>query len=175
MDNLRAKPIYKLTLSAMFTALITLCSWISVPTEVPFTLQTMGVFLAAGLLEWKYSILSVTVYLLLGLVGVPVYAGFTSGAGILFGITGGYFMGFIFTALVIGLITKKFGKSFVVLVVSIVLGLGVCYAFGTLWFMFSTGSDVVSALMLCVVPYLLFDGVKIAVSVILVNRLDKHV
>lgn len=79
----------------IFAALIAICSWISIPTTVPFTLQTMGVFTAVGLLGGKRGSLAVLVYILLGLVGLPVFAGFSGGVGVLFGTTGGYIIGFL--------------------------------------------------------------------------------
>ena len=76
--------------AALFAALIAICSWISIPTAVPFTLQTFAVFLALGVLGGKLGTLSVAVYLLLGAVGLPVFAGFQGGLGALLGATGGY-------------------------------------------------------------------------------------
>lgn len=96
----------------IFAALIAVCSWISIPFAVPVTLQTMAVCITAGLLGTKKSVLTVLVYILLGLIGVPVFAGFSSGAGVLFGMTGGYIIGFIFTALIVGIMLKVLGKRF---------------------------------------------------------------
>ena len=96
---------------AVFAVIIAVCSWISVPMVIPFTLQTFGVFCAVGLLGGKRGTLSVLIYVLLGAVGIPVFSGFSSGIGTLFGVTGGYIMGFIFTALVYWLITLVFGKK----------------------------------------------------------------
>ena len=75
-------------------ALMAVCSWISIPTAIPFTLQTMAVFLAVGLLGGKRGTLAVTAYVLLGAVGAPVFANFSGGIGILLGQTGGYILGF---------------------------------------------------------------------------------
>ena len=175
MENLKNKKLYKLVLSAVFVAVIAICSWISIPTTVPFTLQTLGIFIAAGLLGWKYGTLSVAVYILLGLVGVPVFANFSSGVGAIVGPTGGYIIGFLFTALAVGLITKFFGKKFYVLIIAMVVGLALCYLFGTIWFMIVYQCDFAAALMMCVVPYLIFDGCKILLASILVNRLHKYV
>lgn len=163
---------------AMFTALIAVCSQICVPTPVPFTLQTLAVFLAGGLLGCKRGILSVAVYILLGIVGVPVFAEFKGGLGVLLGMTGGYIIGFLFTACAVGLMCDKLGRKLWVLIVSMSIGLLGCYTFGTVWFVVVYTRQVepigfITALMTCVVPYLLFDGAKIAVSAILVNRLDK--
>ena len=159
---------------ALFAAVMTVCAQIQIPFgEVPFTLQTLGVFIAASLLGWKRGTLSVIVYVLLGLAGVPVFAGFSGGIGVLFGPTGGYIIGFIFTALIVCLMTEKLGKKLWVEIVSMILGLAVCYAFGTVWFMFQMKMGLVESLLLCVVPYLIADALKIAFSAVLVNRLDK--
>ncbi len=165
---------------AMFAAIITICAQIQIPTAVPFTLQTLGVFVASALLGWKRGTLSVAVYILLGLIGVPVFAGFTGGAGVLFGLTGGYIIGFLFTAFIVGIMCDKLGRKLWVLALSMTLGLLACYVFGTVWFMliynYTMGSiSLVSALGMCVVPFLLFDAIKIAAAVVLVNRLDKVV
>ncbi|MBR2280633.1 MAG: biotin transporter BioY [Ruminococcus sp.] len=165
---------------AMFAAIITICAQIQIPTAVPFTLQTLGVFVASAMLGWKRGTLSVAVYILLGLIGVPVFAGFTGGAGVLFGLTGGYIIGFLFTAFIVGFMCDKLGRKLWVLALSMALGLLACYVFGTVWFMliynYTMGSiSLFSALGMCVVPFLLFDAIKIAAAVVLVNRLDKVV
>ncbi len=84
-----------MTLIAMFAAIMAVCSWISIPAPVPFTLQTMAVFLAVGLLGGKRGTIAVAIYILLGAVGLPVFAGFSGGLGTLLGLTGGYIFGFL--------------------------------------------------------------------------------
>ena len=170
------KNILDIVFTAIFVAIIAVCAQIQIPFgPVPFTLQTLGVFIAAALLGWKRGITSVLVYALLGIIGLPVFAGFSGGLSILTGPTGGYIIGFIFTALAIGIMTDKLGKKLWVLVVSMIIGMVLCYAFGTAWFCFSTGTGIAEALMLCVVPFLIADALKIAVASALVNRLDKVV
>ena len=120
---------------AVFAVLIAICSWISIPTTVPFTLQTFAVFLAVGVLGGKRGSLSVLIYILLGAVGIPVFAGFSGGFGVLLGQTGGYIVGFLFSALLMWLMEALLGKKTWVLGLSMVLGLIVCYAIGTVWFM----------------------------------------
>ena len=90
---------YDLAYIAIFAVLIAICSWISIPMTVPFTLQTFGVFMAVGVLGGKRGSLAVLVYILLGVIGVPVFAGFSGGLGILLNNTGGYIIGFLFSAL----------------------------------------------------------------------------
>ena len=160
---------------AMFAVLIAVCSWISVPATVPFTLQTFGVFVTVGVLGGKRGSLSVLVYLLLGMIGVPVFAGFSGGIGCLLGSTGGYIIGFLFSALVMWGMEMAFGKSRFVLVLSMILGLMVCYLFGTIWFMTvyarTTGAiGVMTALGWCVFPYIIPDGIKIVLAMILCKK-----
>lgn len=161
---------------AMFAVMIAVCSWISIPATVPFTLQTFGVFLAVGVLGGKRGTLAVLVYLLLGTVGVPVFAGFSGGVGCLLGTTGGYIVGFLFSALVMWLMERLLGKKPWVLALSMVLGLLVCYAFGTVWFMqvYAKTSGAIgmwTALGWCVFPYIIPDAVKIILAMVLSRRL----
>ena len=120
---------------AVFAVLIAICSWISIPTVVPFTLQTFAIFLSIGILGGKRGTLAVLVYILLGLMGIPVFAGFSGGIGVLAGNTGGYIMGFLLSALVMWVMEKILGRKLWVLALSMIIGLVVCYAFGTAWFM----------------------------------------
>ncbi len=170
-----------IALVAMMTALIAVCSWISVPIgDVPFTMQTFAVFVAVGLLGWKRSALSVIVYILLGAVGVPVFSGFKGGIGTLVGPTGGYIVGFIFLALIAGLIIDKFPKKVYVMCIAMVLGLIVCYAFGTAWFMYiyirNTGAITLTAVLgMCVVPYIIPDLVKMALSIVITKAVSGRI
>ncbi len=163
---------------AMFAMIIAVCSWISIPTVIPFTLQTFGVFLTVSLLGGKRGTASVAIYLLLGLIGVPVFANFKSGIGTLLGATGGYIIGFIFTAIVMWAFERICIKRAWFLPVAMAIGLLVCYAFGTAWFMIvyaktSGTMGIWSALTLCVFPYLLPDAAKIALATLLTKRLRK--
>ena len=173
------KAVLDMVYTAMFSALICVCSLISVPIgEVPVTLQTFAMCLTGAMLGWKRGVLCVAVYILLGMAGVPVFAEFSGGLRVLFGMTGGYIIGFLFTALIVGFMCDKLGRKLWVLIVSMILGLAVCYLFGTVWFMVVYTQKVepigfVSALGICVVPYLLFDAAKIGAAAVLVNRLDK--
>ncbi len=165
---------------SLFAALITICSWISIPATVPFTLQTMAVFTAVGLLGGRRGTISVLLYILLGAFGLPVFSGFRGGAGVLLGTTGGYIIGFLFTALCMWAIEKLFGQSRVVLAISMVVGLLVCYAFGTAWFMLvylrSTGAvSLMTVLGWCVIPFLIPDAIKIALAYFLSNVLRRFV
>ena len=165
---------------ALFAVLISVCSWIAVPSPVPFTLQTFAVFLAVGLLGGKRGTLAVLVYLLLGAVGIPVFASFNAGIGVLLGPTGGYLLGFLLSALTYWLTTARLGTGLPVRICAMALGLMICYAFGTAWFMvvYAQASGPITltkALSWCVVPFLIPDGIKLALAVTLSSRLARHV
>ena len=161
---------------AICAALMAVCSWISIPAAVPFTMQTFGVFLAVGLLGGRNGTLAVLIDLLLGAAGLPVFSGFAGGIGHLFGATGGYIIGFVFSALFMWLMESLFGKSMKVLVLSMAAGLLICYAFGTAWFIVvytkNTGNiGVMTALAWCVIPYIIPDALKIVLAAGLTRRL----
>lgn len=166
----------------VFVALMAICSWITIPspTGIDFTLQTLAIFLAVGVLGGKRGFIAVAAYLLLGLVGAPVFSGFSGGVGALLTPSGGYLVGFLFTALLMWVMEKLLGQKVLILGLSMVLGLLVCYAFGTAWFViaYPMGGEAVglwTALGWCVFPYLPFDAAKIALALALSSQLRRHV
>lgn len=170
--------IYDMAYIGVFTALIAICSWISIPTAIPFSLQTFAVFLTVSVLGGKRGTLAVVVYVLLGAIGVPVFAEFTGGIGIILRNTGGYIIGFIFSALIMWLMESLFGRKLWVQGISMVLGLIACYAVGTAWFMFvymrDTGAVGLSTVLgWCVIPFIIPDAVKIALALTLSKVLKK--
>lgn len=164
----------------LFAVVIMICSWISLNIgPVPFTLQTFGVFCTLGILGGKRGLFSVITYILLGAVGIPVFAGFSGGIGVLFGTTGGYIIGFIFSALVYWLITAKIKNNLLFRIIGMIAGLIVCYAFGTVWFIifYTKGGeaiDLATALSWCVTPFIIPDCVKIALAVLISERVRKY-
>lgn len=165
---------------AMFTAIISVCAWLSIPMQIPFTMQTFAIFATLFVLGGYKGTLSVLVYLMLGAVGVPVFAGFSGGFGALVGMTGGYLVGFLAIGLLYWLITSIFGDKLVVSIIAMVIGLAVCYLLGTLWFVFVSSSTAnpygfVTALSLCVVPYIIPDLVKMVLAIVVGTAVKKHV
>lgn len=165
---------------AMGAALIAVCSWISVPSLLPsmapFTMQTFAVCLVAALFGRRLGLWTVAAYLLLGAVGAPVFAGFKGGVAGLLGTTGGYLVGFLFTALAVGSAVDRLGRRIPVLALSMAWGILLCYAFGTAWYVLvyartSGAVGVGTALARCVVPYLIPDGIKLSLAALLTRRL----
>lgn len=175
MNGLSAK---HMTYTAVGTVIIAICSWITIPTAVPFTLQTFAVFLVLGILGGKYGTLSILCYILLGLAGIPVFSGFRGGIGTLLGATGGYILGFLATALFVRGFTSVFGKKITALGISFALGLLICYLFGTLWytFIYTAGSrtDFFSALSVCVIGFIIPDIIKLSLALLLIWRFRKY-
>lgn len=181
----RAFTTKELTFTALMAVLLIVCSWINIPTpwNVSFTLQTFAVFFSLVLLGGKCGTFSVLTFLLLGAFGLPVFSQFKGGVGALFGLTGGYILGFVLTALIYWLaelIPAKGAARIVRNVAALLVGMAACYVFGTLWFMhvYALDDKVISfkgALALCVVPYIAFDLVKLALAVLLGERLRKHI
>ena len=164
-----------LTHIALFAVLMAVCAWITIPMTVPFTLQIFAVFAALATLGGRRGTYAVAVYLLLGAVGLPVGAGFQGGLGWLLGTTGGYIVGFLCIALIYWLMTAKLGESLPVSIAACVLGLAVCYVFGTIWFIAvyarTTGPvGVMTALGWCVFPYVVPDLLKLVLAVTLSQR-----
>ena len=140
---------------AIGAALIAVCAWISIPADVPFTLQTFAIFAVCGLLGGKRGTVSVLVYLLLGAVGVPGFA------------------------LIIALAQARWGLGQWVFVLSAAVGLLVCYAFGTAWFLIvytRTGAITLGVVLAkCVLPFLLPDAIKLALATLLRARLYRRI
>lgn len=173
----------EIILVGLFSALMAVCSWISIPAPaplLPFTLQTFAVFCTLEILGGKRGFFSILAFVLLGAVGVPVFAEFSGGLGVLFGTTGGYIIGFLFSALLYWAVETFFGKKLWVRIVSLILALLVCYAFGTVWFVivYSMGNASIgigTALMWCVVPFILPDAAKLVLAVLIAGAVKKRV
>lgn len=173
---------------AVGAVLIAVCSWISIPSAVPFTLQTFAVFCVLGLLGGKRGTISIIVYILLGAIGIPVFSGFKAGFGVLIGTTGGYIVGFIFMGLIYWLaeiIWKPLGssgtkaKTLILRAAVLAFGLIICYAFGTAWFMVAYARSsgpvgLATALGWCVVPFIIPDIIKLIIAVIASSRLRRY-
>ncbi len=178
MNRRKTKDI---SLIALFSAIIVICSLVTIPSLVPFTLQTFAVFLCLNILGAKKGLASIIIYILLGIVGLPVFSGFNGGIGALFNITGGYIIGFIFSALAFWLITVIFNKKSrkIINLIASFLGLIVCYIFGTIWYvlLFIKNGDTISftsALTICVLPFIIPDILKIILSIVISEKVKKH-
>lgn len=159
---------------SMFAALTAVLSQIAIPlpfTPVPINLATLAVLASGAILGAKSGAISQIVYMILGACGIPVFAQMTAGIGIILGPTGGYIIGYVAAAFVAGFITDRYNTSFIAYPVAIMLGTMSCYAFGTVWFMAVTGNSFVPSLIMCVIPFIPGDVLKIIATSLLASRL----
>ena len=155
-----------MTITAVMAALLCVAGPLSISIgPIPLSLASFAVYLAGAVLGAKKGTLAVAIYLLLGLVGVPVFSGFQGGFQKLIGVTGGYLIGYLPCALITGLAvtpnSPETGPQWK-LPTFMVLGTAVLYLIGTAWFMIQTKNGLGAALGLCVLPFLPGDAVKIA-------------
>lgn len=158
-----------IALSAAFIAMIALGSWVSVPFfPVPLTLQTLFVLLAGAVMH-RYAVIPVTLYLLLGALGLPVFHNGIAGLGILLGPTGGYLIGFIPAALIAGLAYEA--KSARVHVIGLAMATLIIYTCGICWLIYSTGMGIAAALAIGMLPFILGDVIKASAVYMIAKRL----
>lgn len=186
-DKTHKNKTYNIVLIAVSAALITICSWISITIgPVPFTLQTMAIFAVLMTIGGARGSVAVIIYLLLGLVGVPVFAGFKGGPASFLGPTGGFLVGFAVASLVWILLEKllrdKMSSSAVKRILYGVINAVICevvmYTIGVIWFMVVYGQQIGpvglgATLIMCVVPFIIPDIVKIAVAIVIGERAGK--
>jgi len=162
-------------LCALFAALTGVGGLIAIPlpfTPVPITLQTFFTFLAGAILGKYLGALSQLIYILLGVVGLPVFAKGSSGIGVLLGPSGGYLLGFVPAAFLVGWILEKKEKPPLELIVlAMIVGLLAIYLPGVGWLMWVTRLSLVKALFLGALPFLPGDGVKIVVGALIVRKI----
>ena len=175
MARYKTKDIVSIAIMAI---LIAACSWISIPSAVPFTMQTFGVYLAFYILGAGRGTLCISLYILLGLIGVPVFSNGTAGIGVLFGATGGYMIGWLISGLIMKLFELALGKGMRGRVIAMLTGMLVCYIIGTAWFMvvYAISSKPVglwSALVWCVLPFIIPDAIKLGLAIWLGNKLKR--
>ena len=161
---------------ALFGVLIGICSWITIPGAVPFTLQTCGVFLTVSVLGGKRGTSAVLLYIFMGLLGIPVFSGFQGGIGVILGPTGGYIIGFVFGALIMWLFEIILVQNFYLQGLSMITALIVCYAIGSMWYLMiysgnSGDISIMTVISLCVIPFIIPDIIKIVLALFLGKRL----
>ncbi len=169
--------IQKLTLSALFAALIAILAQVAVPlpfSPVPFTGQVAGVLLSGALLDKRSAVLSVTAYLLLGAAGAPVFSLARGGLYMLTGPTGGYLWGFIPAVFFAALITEKKDRHTLFKAAAAMLtALAFIYLFGGIQLGLIMGYSLKQVLLVGVIPFLPLDLVKAALAVFLADQIRR--
>jgi biotin transport system substrate-specific component len=164
----------QMVLIALMTAVTCVLGPLSIPlpfSPVPISLTNFAIFLAIFVLGMKNGTISFIIYLLLGAVGVPVFSSFRGGLQVLAGPTGGYLIGFIFLALIMGFALDHFDRKLVPTIIGMIIGMVVCYTFGTVWLAKLLSLSFKEGLMMGVIPYLAGDVAKIIIAAIVGPKL----
>lgn len=173
VDNQKIKT-KQMVLIALMTAVTCVLGPLSIPlpfSPVPISLTNFAIFLAIFVLGMKSGTISFIIYLLLGAVGVPVFSSFRGGFQVLAGPTGGYLIGFIFLALIMGFALDHFDRKLLPTIIGMIIGMVVCYAFGTVWLAKLLSLSFKEGLMMGVIPYLPGDAAKIIIAAIVGPKL----
>ncbi len=168
----------QMALIGLMTAVTCILGPISIPlpfSPVPITLTNFAIFLSVYILGVKGGLISLLIYLALGTAGLPVFSSFSGGLAKLAGPTGGYLIGFIFLALIHGIFMKRFESNKTAAAAGMILGMAVCYAFGTAWLSRQMSLSFAAALGIGVLPYLAGDAVKIIAALIIGPKLQSAV
>ena len=166
---------YEITITALMTAVTCILAPMSIPIgPVPISFTNLAIYLSLYLLGWKRGTISYLIYLLIGLVGIPVFSGFTSGPGKLFGPTGGYLIGFIPLALIAGYFINHFHNKKALRFLGMILGTAVCYALGTAWLAIQAHMGLSAALMAGVIPFLPGDFIKMILALLIAPQIRKQ-
>ena len=175
---MKRNSLISLSLTALCTAMICVCSWIQIPFAIPFTLQTFAIYLALLTLGGARGLLSIILYIAIGAVGLPVFSGFTGGVGALLQPSGGFIIGFIFIALIYLLGERLLPSKPIFKLVLLTLGTVFCYSFGLIFFIaFHTdgacSTSFFSALSVCILPFIIPDAIKLALAFIVSKRIRR--
>lgn len=157
--------VKNLTLRAILAAAICVIAPLSIPSgAIPVTLASLIIYVVSACTQVKFSVPAVTIYILLGCFGLPVFSGFTGGFQIVSGITGGYIIGYVPCSAVISLLCGKFGNKKIIIPLSMILATLICYVCGTLWYAFQTDSTFLASVPVCVLPFVPGDILKITAA-----------
>ena len=164
-----------LSICALFAAMTAVLAQISIPFPggVPLTLQLLSISLCGVVLGSKKGFISIVVYIILGAIGLPVFAGFSGGFQNIIGPTGGFLISFPIVAFIVGLVSEKTDNMYLIFL-STVLGLVINYSIGTLVFASVTGSSIVVSLTACVIPFIFTDLVKGILATVIGVKLKQN-
>ena len=166
----------RMALIGVMTAVTCILGPFSIPlpfSPVPISFTNLAIYLAAYVLGMKACTVSYLIYMLLGMVGVPVFSGFTGGPAKLAGPTGGYIIGFIAMAIIAGLVIDHFHQPWLQLI-GMIVGTIICYVLGTAWFCFEAKSTVSGALSICVFPFIPGDLIKMIIAMLIGPAIKKR-
>ena len=170
--------IKKTAIIGILAAIICIFAPFSVPVgAIPISLSTFAIYIVSCSVNKKYSLPAIAIYILIGVVGLPVFSSFAGGLQIISGYTGGYIIGYIPCAFIIGMLTDKYENNKIIYPVSMVTGTAICYLCGTLWYMYRAECGFSQAVTICIIPFIIGDIIKIiaasCIGITLKKRIEK--
>ena len=173
------RAVYRLVIVAVCVAFIAICSYITIPFAVNFSLQLFAVFLIAGCFPPIISVSATALYVLIGIIGIPVFSGFNAGISALLGASGGFIISFPLIALIISAFQKYYRKNTLIYIPIASASLLICYAIGSIWyayvFCFRNPCSYITALTVSVFPFIIFDIAKLLLAFVLIKKLRPFV
>ena len=175
METEKKFSITQIAVIGVMTAVICILAPLSLPIgPVPISFTNLAIYIALYVLGMKRGTISYLIYLLIGLVGVPVFSGFTGGPQKLFGPTGGYLIGFIPMAVIAGIVIDKCMKKWYFCLLAMIAGTWVCYLFGTAWLAFQANMTFKAALAAGVIPFIIEDLIKMVLALLIGPQIHKQ-
>ena len=142
---------------------------------IPITLSTFMIYIIGGLTKKWQSIIPILIYIFLGIVGIPVFSNFQAGLSTLIGPTGGFIISYLPCVLIISLLTSINKRKVYLYILSMVLGTLICYLIGSIWFMIVMDINFITTLKIAVIPFILFDSIKILLASIICYLINKNI
>ena len=179
---MKSKLTYNISLIAFFTTLLVISSWFTIPFIIPFTLQTLVIFILILVLDLKKSLLILLIYCLLGIIGIPVFSSFQSGLGVFLGPTGGFLIGFVPMIIVSNILLKTISNkkngnldnktNFFMSFFALFIGLLCCYTIATIWYglVYDTTTSSLNIIIAIILPFILPDIIKIIIAIIIAKK-----
>lgn len=168
--------VKKLTTASLLTATICVSSMLSVNIMgIPFSFALFGVFLSGLILSPLFAFTANVAYILIGLVGIPVFANFNGGLSAIFGASGGFIISYPFVAVTVSLLVSKSDRIFYKQFIACLLSLVLCYFIGVVWYSFVYSCGIIQSLLICVLPFVIIDIFKIFLSCFVARILLKHI
>lgn len=151
-----------ITYIAIFASMLAVISPLTINISiVPFSFATLMIYIIGAISKKSEGLISILIYIFLGIIGLPVFSGYTGGIGVLLGVTGGFIIGYIPCSILVNMIVRINKKNIFLYFLSMILGTMFCYLCGCFWYMYLTDSSFVETLIICVVPFIIFDLIKI--------------
>ena len=156
--------------------LLIISSWIQIPLTIPITLQILSIFVISGIFSFKQSFVSVIIYIVLGIIGLPVFSMFNNGIGVIVGYNGGFIVSFILIPIIVNIFNYKTKDNYKLLFVSFIVSLLMVYILGSIWFMkvylMNTGTiSYINVLAIAVIPFIIPDIIKIVIALIIIRKI----